>query len=576
MNYALRKNAAPALLGRFSSLYKLSIPRLMPLYGTADRHSYIVIFVLFLLMSIFGCTSVRDRWKEAQRLDTIPGYHAFLNKHPQNPFSINATKRIEHLYFARCENEDSISSCEEYIRRYPASASAEMALSHIHKIAFQSAKEQQSPSAYQQFLKDYPNSKYSDEARQELSHIEYLDAHREGTIKALQTFASRYSDTNWAEKAQHDIYGILFSQAKEKRSIDAIEQYISYYPESPFINVARSHLDYLKFDHVNADPSIESLQTFIRQNPNSEYLNDAKQLMTRLLSRQVSEAMKHFERASKYMNLELYSQAVQELQWALKIHPKFAEAHLLLAVAYIKEYDKKNVDSKRNNASCLFFCDTELDNAETHARKAQALQPTTSFAVDIFEAIKNRRSMSEFRRLVERLTDLDEDYLEYEINQIVDDFEQLTSELNNEARFWYFLGIAKALKEVKNAERFRWSSWNFYDDGKDELLTATQLQPDFAEAHLWLGVIIARQGFEKARDEGEELLYFLNELYNLWRKGLSDDWYTTEYISDLPYTIRQYLEDANAAWTRAIRLDDTMRDVFRDTLSRVFSGWENL
>lgn len=217
--------------------------------------------------------------------------------------------------------------------------------------------------------------------------------------------------------------------------------------------------------------------------------------------------------------------------------------------------------------------DEDFQSAIEHYKEVLEYSPEQAYEINdivrLLETIQ-QQPIVKLKATVRRLARVGENYSYYEISEIVNELESLVRvSFYNNADAHFFLGIAKAMKCLKEASRgYCWS------ESKKELETATILKTDFAEAHLWLGIVLAREGFERSSNKDEKLLYYVVQLYHLWKKGFSDDWYSSEYISKLPYDTRDYLEKANKEWQRAIDLDYKMKDVFRGVVTKIFADLE--
>lgn len=190
------------------------------------------------------------------------------------------------------------------------------------------------------------------------------------------------------------------------------------------------------------------------------------------------------------------------------------------------------------------------------------------------QIIVTLESLKKLNEAAKRLSGLGKYASPAEIDSSVRELETLTVPLKAEPSAWFFLGMAKALREVKAKERATWHSWDFQNDGRKEFEKAISLKETFAEAHLWLGAVIAREGIESVWSEDEKLRYSISLLYQMWRNGWSNDWQNAGSLTSLPYSLRAYLDEADREWQRAIEIDYRMRAVFREVVSKIFADLE--
>jgi tetratricopeptide (TPR) repeat protein len=192
-------------------------------------------------------------------------------------------------------------------------------------------------------------------------------------------------------------------------------------------------------------------------------------------------------------------------------------------------------------------------------------------AAQIFATVESLKQLNE---AAERFLKLGKYASSAEIESSIRELQTFTVSLKAEPNAWFFLGMAKALREVKAKERSTWHSWDFQGDGRKELEKAISLKQTFAEAHLWLGAVIAREGIESIWSEDEKLRYSISLLYQLWRNGWSNNWQSADSVTGLPYSLKTYLDEANREWQQAIELDYRMREVFREVVIKIFADLE--
>jgi outer membrane protein assembly factor BamD (BamD/ComL family) len=576
------------------------------------------IFLIPIVCVLVSCAA--SVYNKACKIDTIEAYRTFITKYPDNPRRKLAEARIEELEFIHAktlhapdalkrflstypnssrkqeakalleETEftqakavNTIEALEDFVSTYPNSPYVQEAINLSETLSFQKAKTENTVEVYEAFLKKYPNGQYASQASHELVKLYYLTAKNQGTIEAFQAFINCYPESPQAKEARYEIDRIRFEKAKNEHSVEILEEYIKQYPESPFIREALQYKDFLNFEKVRVERSITNLEQFIKNNPQNTYIPEAMSLLEELLGERDENAIQSYKRGEEYLNTERYAEAIKEFEKAIELIPDFVEAHVMLAVAFIKQSDKEYDEAYTSITLGLkvYSPERNLNEAEKHLKKALEINPQFEFTRKVLDAVENRRSQAELNRsqvelrrsqaelnrIAQKFSNLREYSSSHELDQIIQDLERLMDRVQTEPYAWLLLGMAKSVREAK------WDySWQPWEDGREEFEMAIALKEDFAEAHLWLGAVIAREGFEQIWGEDEKLMYYLNELHHLWRNGWSDDWYRTRDLINLPYSVREYLDNANKEWQRAIKLDDKMRDVFKAVIVKIFSG----
>lgn len=554
--------------------------------------------------------SVESRLEEltfaqAKTTSTIEALHHFLATYPNSTHAAEARALIEELEFVRAKTGQMVPVLQRFLATYPNSAHAAEARALLEDAAFVDAVVKTTPEALEDFLSNYPTSSHIQEARtlhetrsfnkaKAINTVEAYEAFRNqyphgrhvkqasdemvrlhyqaarATVESLQAFIDRYPQSPWAEEALHELERSRFAQARDTNALDAMQQYIKQYPRSSFRSEALKHMDLLKYKHAIAEQSIPSLQRFIEDNPKNTYLPEAQDRLRRMKedaaereqqkrAETAESAQLFYQRGLEQLEMGSYSRAVDYFRTAIRIMPDFAESYAMLALSLVKIHEGGSYKLK-------FY----LDEAMRHAEKALQIEPKLSIASRVVDIVRKRRDYVEFREISEDFLKSGRYYSSNRLDKMVQDLERIIDNIGKEDHnAWFILGVAKTLREVSRKEAG--GAWDFGEDGREELEKAVQLKADFAEAHLWLGAVIAREGFEKVWGI-EQAMYSLNALYNIWRNGWSDDWYRTRYITSLPYTLRVDLDAANREWQKAVALDYKMREVFKGVVKRIFAA----
>jgi hypothetical protein len=104
--------------GRREGENRLKCMRTLAPPGIAHRRYFAALLLLFLFGAA-GC-SVKADYQEARSLDTIEGYEAFLEKHPDDlDYSQKARKHRERLYFEEARKQDTFAGYKEFLRKFP-------------------------------------------------------------------------------------------------------------------------------------------------------------------------------------------------------------------------------------------------------------------------------------------------------------------------------------------------------------------------------------------------------------------------------------------------------------------------
>jgi len=132
------------------------------------KNIVVSLFIIFVLLFTFACSSAQKDYKLARQADTITAYQAFLSKHPQSDYSKPVRTRIEEKNFEKAESENTVAGYQQFIDASNSDLFKNYANQRIVKIytdAFEKAKASDTMEAYEQYLENYPQSMFSKDCR---------------------------------------------------------------------------------------------------------------------------------------------------------------------------------------------------------------------------------------------------------------------------------------------------------------------------------------------------------------------------------------------------------------------------
>jgi len=75
--------------------------------------------VLLVVLGLVACATDERDWSEACRVNSRNSYQAFLQKHPSDKYSDEASRRVEEFDWSATEKSDDAQSYESYLQKYP-------------------------------------------------------------------------------------------------------------------------------------------------------------------------------------------------------------------------------------------------------------------------------------------------------------------------------------------------------------------------------------------------------------------------------------------------------------------------
>jgi hypothetical protein len=111
-------------------------------------------------------------------LNTLEGYHEFLQNYPDNVFATRAREEIEQLEFKPYEQQDTIEGYLEFKMLYPHSPHVKKANWRIEQVEIRRYDSLDTVEGYQEFLEKYPRSIFADSARERLQELSFREQNR--------------------------------------------------------------------------------------------------------------------------------------------------------------------------------------------------------------------------------------------------------------------------------------------------------------------------------------------------------------------------------------------------------------
>jgi len=128
---------------------------------------------------LVACGSAKYEWSQANNLNTIAAYQAFLAKYPNDVRAADANNRIAELKEAQAWNAAQVASSvegyQQYLSAEPSGAHSQAARDEIvtrqRAAAWRSAQTNQTAQSFQDFLQKYPTGMEADAARDRLKML---------------------------------------------------------------------------------------------------------------------------------------------------------------------------------------------------------------------------------------------------------------------------------------------------------------------------------------------------------------------------------------------------------------------
>ena len=144
-----------------------------------------LIRTLLIAVALMGCS---DPYGDAQKVDTIAGWEAFVKDNPKNPKRSLAEVRLEELYLKAARDGKSLEGYDTYLQKFPKGQMAAAATKERREFLMEWARETDTPDAWEKYIAEYPtgNSKAQREAKRRLNMAKNKDAISFGPVKMEQ------------------------------------------------------------------------------------------------------------------------------------------------------------------------------------------------------------------------------------------------------------------------------------------------------------------------------------------------------------------------------------------------------
>lgn len=265
------------------------------------RYRFVLLIFLLLFAMVSGCATTQEKYTEAVGKNSIKELENFLRKNPNTPYTDEALKKLEQLYFKRAEQHESILEYERFLRLRasgyftPArktvtpppgidtdeyAIKAKKAIARIqYETAFKNAKASNSTSTFERFLRKHPEGPHTEEAKKLLEKAHFEKARRMGTIQAYRTFLLKYPKGEMADAARKEIETAEWKKAKSDNTVAAYNIFLIRFPGSQYAEeakTARRKIELAKWEAAKATGTVESYEHFLKAFPKSEFVAEGK------------------------------------------------------------------------------------------------------------------------------------------------------------------------------------------------------------------------------------------------------------------------------------------------------------
>lgn len=127
--------------------------------------SILIISILFL----FSCNNSEKNFKEAESLNTILAYQAFIKEFPESTFVDSAKNNIMELNYVEIVALNTLEGFEQFLNTYPTSKFTEEARKQHESLLWLNAKDKNTIGSYEQYLTTYSNGIFGNKIKVEFS-----------------------------------------------------------------------------------------------------------------------------------------------------------------------------------------------------------------------------------------------------------------------------------------------------------------------------------------------------------------------------------------------------------------------
>lgn len=128
---------------------------------------------------LVACDSAKYEWSQANSLNTIAAYQAFVSKYPNDAHAADAMRRIADLQdlqaWSTAQAASTVQGYQQYISAEPNGAHSQAARDEIasreRSAAWHSVEANETAQSLQEFLQKYPTGTEADRARDKLKML---------------------------------------------------------------------------------------------------------------------------------------------------------------------------------------------------------------------------------------------------------------------------------------------------------------------------------------------------------------------------------------------------------------------
>jgi len=141
-----------------------------------------------LLLSVAILSGCADPYGDAQKVDTIEAWTAFVDGNPKSPRRGMGEIRLEELYLAAARESKTLDSYDAYLNKFPKGRHIDAATKERREFLLSWARKTNTVASWEQYLKEYPATRSAGgrEAKQRLNMVTHQDKIELGPVKMEQ------------------------------------------------------------------------------------------------------------------------------------------------------------------------------------------------------------------------------------------------------------------------------------------------------------------------------------------------------------------------------------------------------
>lgn len=237
-----------------------------------------LIFILTVLLFSTACFAQKNKWKKAQKINTIESYQEFVRNYPSSQFIGDAKQSLIELEFEKALKKNTVEGYNYFLRNYGENKYTEVIKNSLMILDFDNACKKNTVSVYQEFIEKYPNSDtYSEAAQNRISdkiYSEFKNARASNNVNNLERFIKSYPDSKYADEARNSIDALKeFEEIKKINSVQAYEAFVKKHPNTASAEEAQKSIVMLKeWNKIEPDLSLDSYFMFYKKHPDAYIL----------------------------------------------------------------------------------------------------------------------------------------------------------------------------------------------------------------------------------------------------------------------------------------------------------------